>query len=209
MIERECTGSVLDKLRDQVEAGFRRREYAYISQVFHRHCNLVESSTDTSEFLPRCNLRAALNDLDLEVTDEEATTLYVEFDTDDTDGLNLDEFALIVKRPRRLDEWARSLPLAEIVSDSLPRKLGVDPLRVLSNMTSDDLSASLEALNLGLQKMLRQAHAALQEAFKANDARQQLGSGDGGSKFNVIAMSCGNISDFHAGVEARIGASPF
>jgi hypothetical protein len=157
--------------------------------------------------LPRCNLRAALNDLDLEVTEEEASDLYLEFDTDKADGLDVNEFALLVKRPRRLDEWARSLPLAEVVADSLPRKLGVDPLRVLSNMTSDDLAASLEALQQGLQRMLKQAHAELKEAFKASDARQHLGAGDGGSKFSVIAMSCGTISDFHAGVEARIGAS--
>ena len=156
---------------------------------------MVKSSTGSSEILPPYNLRAALNDLDIQVTDEEAAALYVEFDTDNAEGLDLDEFALMVKRPRRLDEWARSLPLAEIVADSLPRKLGLDPLRVLSSMTSDDLSASLEALHHGFQRMLKQAHAELQAAFQVNDARQNLGSGDGGSKFSVIAMSCGNHLD--------------
>ncbi len=116
-------------------------------------------------------------DLDLEVTDKEAESLYDEFDTDNIEGLDLNEFILLVKWQPRLE--AHSLPLAEVVADSLPRKLRLDPLRMLSQMTSDDLSASLEALHLGFQRMLQQAHADLKEAFMANDARQQMGAGDG------------------------------
>jgi hypothetical protein len=80
-------------------------------------------------------------DLDLEVTYKEAESLYDEFDTDNIKGLDLNEFVLLVKWQPRLDEWAYSLPLAEVVADSLPRKFRLDPLRVLSQMTSDDLSA--------------------------------------------------------------------
>jgi hypothetical protein len=177
-----------------------------MAQIFHQHCILVESSTETSKILPRSDLRKALMDLDLEVTDEEAEALYLEFDTDNAEGLDVDEFILMVKQPSRLDEWARSLPLAKVVAHSLPRKLGVDPLQVLSSMTAEDLSASLDAMHLRFQRLITQAHAELQAVFKANDARQQLGTGEGGSKFSVIAMSCCTKSDFHSGVEARIGA---
>ncbi len=57
-------------------------------------------------------------DLDLEVTNKEAESLYDEFDTDNIEGLDLNEFVLLVKWQPRLDEWAYSLPLAEVVADS-------------------------------------------------------------------------------------------
>jgi hypothetical protein len=62
-----------------------------------------------------------------------------------------------------------------------------------------------QAIHFGLDRLIRGAIVELKSAFRANDSRQQLGCGNSGSKFNVIPMSCGKISDFHAGLDARIG----
>ncbi len=43
-------------------------------------------------------------------------------------------------------------------------------------------------------------------AFDVNDRRDKS---DGGSKFNIVPLSCGNVEDFHAGVEGRIGIAQF
>jgi hypothetical protein len=115
-----------------------------------------------------------------------------------------------VAKPRRLQEWARALPLAELLADALPRRAGKDPLLALAGLTGEELGAACQALRGGLERLLRQALGELRAAVRAGEARQQgdAAGGGGGGKFSVIPVSCGGIADFHAGVEARTGGCP-
>jgi hypothetical protein len=165
----------------------------------------MEAADLASTFIPKAQLREALSELDLEVTDEESANLFDEFDTDKGDGIELHEFESLLRKPRRPEDWARSLPLAELVADSLPRRQGEDPLRVLSEVTEEELIAMCHATYFGLERIMRQAIVELKAGFRANDSRKQLACGNAGSKFNVVPISCGKILDFHAGLDARIG----
>ena len=59
----------------------------------------------------------------------------------------------------------------------------------------------LQAAKAGLARLFQGALAELSQAFRVTEARKKE---DGGSKFNVIALSCGKITDFHAGIEETL-----
>jgi hypothetical protein len=78
----------------------------------------------------------------------------------------------------------------------------LDSLRVISELTKEEHAAVCLSFQFGLDKILDEATSALKKAFEASDKRKQ---NDNDSKFNVVAVACGNISDFHAGIECRTG----
>jgi hypothetical protein len=108
----------------------------------------------------------------------------------------------LLKKPNRLEEWARSLPLSEIIADAFPAKPGQDPLRVASELSDFEVSVVCSVFCYGFKKKLMKSLKSLKNAFEVTDNRDVT---DGGSKFNVLPLSCGDISAFHDGVEARIG----
>ena len=152
--------------------------------------------------MPKARLCEALNELNFNIQEKDADLLFEEFDTDKSDGLDLDEFIRLTKKPSRLEEWIRSLPVSEVVSDAFPQRPGHDPLQSACDLTSDEFEAMLQAAKAGLARLFQGALAELRQAFRVTEARKKE---DGGSKFNVIALSCGKITDFHAGIEDRIG----
>ena len=64
------------------------------------------------------------------------------------------------------------------------------------------ISCVCRAFQEGLSKMLSEGSAELKQAFAVSDSRSKT---DADSKFNIVPLSCGKITDFHAGVEERIG----
>jgi hypothetical protein len=133
---------------------------------------------------------------------KEADLLFDEFDTDNSDGLDLDEFQRLLQKSTQLNEWAKTLNLHELLTDAIPRKPGQDPLRVVSTLTAEERLDICRAVQKGLERLLKESAESLKAAFDMNDKRDK---GDGGSKFNLVPVSCGNVEDFHAGVEGRIG----
>ena len=143
-----------------------------------------------------------LTDLDVNVDQKEADFLFDEFDTDNSDGLDLYEFQHLLQKSTQLNEWAKTLNLHELLADAIPRKAGQDPLRVVSTLSAEERCDICRAVQKGLERLLQESSASLKAAFDVNDQREK---GDGGSKFNLVPVSCGNVEDFHAGVEGRIG----
>ena len=188
-----------DVLIKQLEAGFRRRDKAEVLKVFDSHAETMEA--DGPSRVSRDKLHAILMELGVVVDEQEAVQLFDEFDTD-SNGLDLKDFKSILQRPNRLYEWAKALPLCEILADSIPRKSGVDPLRVVSSLSAEERDIVCETVRSGLDRLLKEWSEQLKDAFKVTDHRKDSGIG---SKFNVVAVSCGDIDDFHAGVEERIG----
>lgn len=187
------------RLCHQVDAGYKRRDPTFVERAFNHHS--VRTDLESC-FLPKDKIHAVLTDLDVYVDQKEADQLFDEFDTDNSDGLDLFEFQRLLQKSRQISEWAKTLDLHEILSDAIPRKPGQDPLRVVSTLTDNERLDICRAVQAGLERLLQESSASLKAAFDANDQREK---GDGGSKFNLVPVSCGNVEDFHAGVEGRIG----
>jgi hypothetical protein len=191
-----------DALIKQVVAGFRRRNKVEVAMVFDSYSERLDG--DGSAILSREKLFPVLKELGVAIDEKEATQIFDEVDTDRT-GLDFKELLSLLQRPSRLHEWARALPLHDLLADSIPHKPGVDPLRVVSRLTSEEIHKVCEAVSRGLERLLKEETESLKMAFFVTDHRK---GNDIGSKFNIDPVICGNIDDFHFGVEGRIGESP-
>jgi hypothetical protein len=188
-----------DALNQQLASGFRRRDKAEVLKVFNAFAETTEAVGPSR--VSRDKIHAALMELGVVVDGQEAVQILKEIDTDH-DGLDLKGFESLLQRPNRLYELAKTLPLCDILADSIPRKSGVDPLRVVSSLTAAERDIVCDTVRSGLDKLLKEWSEQLKDAFKVTDHRRDSGVG---SKFNIVAVSCGDIDDFHAGVEERIG----
>ncbi len=139
--------------------------------------------------------------------DQRADELFQEFDTDNSNGLNLEEFQQLVRKPSQLIEWAKTLGLPELLADAMPRKQGANALRVVSEQTDAEFENVIGALLSGLRSVLTKSAHELKQAFAASDLRMRnsMSEANSGSKFDLIPLSCGTIIDFHEGLERRIG----
>jgi hypothetical protein len=197
------------KLHEQVRLGFERRNRDVVNEIFERYSTTPlgkekQHGSKHSSYLSKSQLFPLLKELGVNITEIESEELFDEFDYCDNQGLNLQELQLLLQKPCRLHEWAMGLPLYELLADAMPRKPGMDPLRVVSTLTSEEIVAVCEVVRNGLARMLKESSELLFKAFLISDKRSKESFSDG-SKFSLQSMSCGNIDDFHKGIEARIG----
>ena len=183
--------------RSQIEVGFQRRDPMRLKSAFDHHCD----SNGTS--ISKDKLHDLLKELGLDITAVRTAELFDEFDNELHDGLEFEGLQQLLQKADRLYEWAQGLPLHELLADAIPRRAGCDPLRVVSELTAEEIATTCRAMVDGLIRIVHAASASLKLAFEASDGRAQS---DGGSKFNIIPLSCGRITDFHAGIEERVGA---
>ncbi len=106
----------------------------------------------------------------------------------------------------------RSLPLAEVLFDALPRPRPGDtrhPLRVIAELSPAELALTARGAAVGLERLLRECAGELQRGFRAFDAKLAASKklrACAARKFEApTEMKCGTIDDFHAGLEGRIG----
>ena len=104
-----------------------------------------------------------------------------------------------------IEEWARELPLTQLVADVLRRRDGMSKdLRRLSETCDNHLRESCEVIKDGLFKILREKLDVLKEVY----AKLEQTAATCNSKFQISTMMVGNITDFHKGLASRIGKSP-
>jgi hypothetical protein len=187
-----------EKIRMQVEAGFKRRNSDFIRATFESHKNVTKNGVLSSSLGP------ALNNLGLVVDPSEIDEILKSRDLNSDGVLNFQEFLSLVSTPSQVEEWVGGLPLTQMVSDALPRVagLGADQLRHLSNATLKDLEVSCEIIKEGLLQTLQEKLAVLKTAYKKLDSQTAAGSN---TKFQISKMSVGSIADFHKGLTTRIG----
>ena len=173
-----------------------------MKRIFESTCARREVEGKVHCYISKDSLQEVLRRFDITVDAKEAEDLFREFDSNRDDGLDLDELERILRGPSRLEEWIKSLSLSQAVADAFPRKAGIDPLRAASELSAQEMSALFKTLQVAVERVLRAALAELRASFRVTDSRA---SADGGSKFNIITLSCGQITDFHAGIDARIG----
>ena len=139
--------------------------------------------------------------------EKEIEELLTSNDINNDGGLDFDEFSMLVSAPSPSLEWIRSLPLAELVLDGLPKKDGCtsqDQLRHLCNTSPEELEVAIQAIMEGLHKILQENIVALKKSYDLLESKQA--ANDSASiKFQIRAMSVGNVEDFNNGIKARIG----
>jgi hypothetical protein len=199
--------SLLGKLRIQIQDGFKRRNKQYIRSIF--------DSRKNGKIITTSSLRDALRDLNIIVAEKEFDGLLKAFDMNDDGGLEFDAFLLLVNSlvsPSSPGlEFLRSLPLAELVFDGLPKEVvcaGEDSLRKLCNINPNELEVSIQGITEGLIKMLHESLAELKKSFDLLDSKVAANN-SAAKKFEITNMSVGSIQNFHAGIPARIGGSQF
>jgi hypothetical protein len=159
----------------------------------------VSALASDPRFLPREKLESALEELRLGIESAEAKEL---LEIHAGAGIDLAAFQSVLQKESTVCEWAKALPFHAVFADAIPRKMGLDPLRVVSELSANEWVSVLQAVQHGLMRLLQESAALLKQAFLVSDARKQV---DDGSKFNVNGMSCGDFKDFHAGIEGRVG----
>jgi hypothetical protein len=132
------------------------------------------------------------------------------------DVLCVTRYTLNVQTPTgAVGSWVRSLPLADVLLDALPRPPVDDsrhPLRAISELSPSDLSVTVKGCAEGFERMLGESVEALRQAFRAYDANvaeASKGRVCAARKFeHPPEMKCGNIEDFHKTLDGRIGVAP-
>ena len=186
-----------------VQAGFKRRRDSFAKSVFDRFCEASSIPGHSKAVIPKSKLRQVLKELDIVVDETDFDGLFHEYNFQEMNvhEIEFDEFLLLAERPRIVDEWARSLPLADVLADAIPRIPEVDPLQVIRRLSSDEISTICRVILPGIERILFEAVSTLKAQFQPGENRN-LGTE---SKFNLIPISCGTIADFHKGVQGRIG----
>ncbi len=194
---------MLKQLKIQIHEGFKRRSTGHIRSTFD--CHTID------KVITAASLRAALKDLDVNVTEVEIGELLKSSDLNNDGGLDFEEFSMLVSRSNSCLDFVRSMPLAELVLDGLSQVQGCageHQLRHLSKTSPKDLEVSIQAITEGLAMLLHENLAALKKAFDLNDSKAAVNH-TASAKFEMINMSVGTIEDFYDGIAARIGDARF
>jgi hypothetical protein len=157
-----------------------------------------------------------LKDLHIYIDDDKAEQLFNEVDVDGNRVLDFDEFEQAVKMacerlPTPYELWTRTLPLAAILADALPKPFaeareGEDShLKFVSSLSESEQSDVVDAFAEGVKAMLKQSCTCLKNAYEQMATKSVTKDG----KFNVFdaafEASCGTISNFHEGMTGRVG----
>jgi hypothetical protein len=200
--KRPCTTTATDttheKIRNQVQEGFLRRNTQHIQQTFDLHKDAVK------QVILASSLGRALSDLGVHAEATEIEEVLKPRDLNEDGGLDFQEFSSLVNMPSPAEEWVGELPLSQLVSHALPRANCPikDQLRHLSRTSPDQLEVTCEVIKEELLKILQLKLDVLKESFAKLDNQSAAGSN---SKFQTFKMSVGSIDDFHEGLSSRVG----
>jgi hypothetical protein len=194
------TSLLLDMLRAQMNAGFNRRSEQFVRQTFERHKALDLHG------IPINNLTSALADLGIAISSSECEELFKAHDLSESGYVDYSEFAAMVDRIHGADEeWASTLPLAQLLADCMPIRKEADPVQAVSRLCDTDLETIVTCFGEGLKRMLHEEIAKLKRAY-ARMQRKIEEASSAPAKFAVAPqMQSGSIDDFHEGLSARVG----
>ncbi len=175
-------------------------------EVFEKH------KSPGARGIPESNLSSALRDLGTYTDADGIKELSDTYDLN-SDGLfDLAEFAQVLTRPSKVEQWAISLPLAQLLADCMLSRENnqvspdVDPLRALSSLSSNDIEVSTQYFHEGLSRLLSEEVDKLKQAYAEMDQKFATASeSHASSKFALVGMSCGDITNFRGGLNERVG----
>jgi hypothetical protein len=112
-----ASNDLLVSLRTQVLAGLEKRTDQNLTHVFNSRKNKV------TDMLPISELSAALREISPFDCDEVQVSPAELFSL--KESITFETFKRVAEKRSALDQWAQSVPLWQLLSDSIPRKHGV------------------------------------------------------------------------------------
>jgi hypothetical protein len=199
--KRICTASVAARLKilNQLDQGLKRKNLDLIRDTFESHKNIG------TEFMSASSLESALTDLGIIFHPSDLNEIIESSDLN-ANGLDLEGFKSLVAKPSPIDEWVRTLPLIQLVSDAMPRPVSClreDQLRHLSSVSLEQLEVSCDVIKEKLIKILEEHVGNLKRVLNCHTTFNDIN--DNVEKFQICKMRVGNIGDFHKGLDGRIG----
>jgi len=187
------------KINQKVDSGFRKRNVECLKQVFEKYWE------EDVPVISKENLKSALEEFDIFIKDDEELDEFLE--TMDTSGdgvLDFEEFKRAVQYPGPIEQWAKTLPLAQLLSNAVPVQEDVDALRAVSRLSSADIELTCTAFAYGLKRIITEHVQSLRSSFEVRDLKAAHPDYQA-AKFEVFTLSCGKIKDFHKGISGRVG----
>ena len=183
-----------------------RRDKQYLEALFHKHKH-PDTGCLTIE-----QLSTVLDELAFEpLSESEMISTAFESNLQRVEGvLSLDQFQYFMLNHQRqgpIELWAQGLPLAQLVSDSFPILKGVEPLVMVSTLSSNEIEAVSAVFQQGFKKTLTKYIKELKEGLSATEQVKAVRSQNySQSKYSSIStMACGDISAFFEGLGTRVG----
>ena len=156
-------------IMERIDTGLRKRSDAYIEELFKRHSSLDRATC--ALVMGRDNLACALQEYHAlasgeaspVVTDElnrRCDTLLRTFDRNKDGRLDPAEFAAALRAPSPLEQWARALPLPQLLVDALPRRppaadADADAaLRFAGALSAEEIEDAVAGFAHGLRRIL-------------------------------------------------------
>ena len=196
--------SVPSQIKWQIKTGFQRRDRKQVERVFNTVCDKRGClKLRKEDFVSELEVLGAFVESYKSQCESESQS------NDSTIGL--EEFVTAVQAPRPMEQWTRSLPLAELLADCLPRCDKGDLLEEVSKLSTEELLVAAEAFKEELIEILMRETKRLKDLHTIDvNARAQESclTSEKADKFVVESVSelrWGTIDDFHKGLSSRIG----
>ena len=186
----------INGMGNRIETGIKRQDTAYVEETF-KHFAKEGKTLPKDQFIP------LLEELGMLISADDVDGLFKSLDVNGDRGLDWDQFKTVVMVPSIVEQLIKTLPISQLIADALPIEEGRDPLRVLSETSSEQIKCSCSVLMQYLETMLEDAVRKLKESVDCMDRMQ---TGTGAKKFEVpVAMSAGMVKDFFGGLAERLG----
>jgi hypothetical protein len=192
-----------------VEAGVRRRDHAFLRQVFKK----FEDSSLEPPRISQSNLPAAAAELFARAAASGSNApsavpcaVLEACHLCGSRGADFAEFVVASQSASQFQQYVNKLPLACIIADALGAQVGFDDdaLQRFSQLSKAGLESAMQAATSGLKAELAKAQT---EVVKRLAVKQQSSDQLSSNKYQAPRkMACGGINDFHAGLSGRIGS---
>jgi ankyrin repeat protein len=160
----------------------------YRKKVFDKHKPENESN------LPLPNLKSALSECGRQDLPNAMESL--------SRGCSFDEFENIVLNPSRLDYWASTLSLPEVLAICLSRNDTTDELKEVTELDKDSIKHVVNLFAVQLELVLNRSVKQLQEATRKMSEQQAAFVGN---EDKFVGFVGGNVDVFYEPLTARLG----
>ena len=197
--ESRDTGHDSAQIQARVAHFHNSRNHVHNELIFKKHAD------QATNLMTAAAMTAALRELGVQLTEDEAAAVFESADADENGGLDLQEFVKAINRPSKVQQWVETLPLSSLLAHCLSFKGGdsSDPLREVSRLSAQEIRASIQAYCESAEKIVVDGVSKLKKCQDAMDAR--TASIAGNTKFQTPKMSAGSVEEFYQGLAGRVG----
>jgi hypothetical protein len=190
----------MGRLAAQIEMYLNRTKDQCVTSVFNTHADKGKKM-----ILPN-KLSEALGEFGVHLPADEVAALVTVMDIDNNGGLDLAEFTAALRQPTTpVEQYVQTLPISGMLASCLATPRAAEPLKELSNLTSEQLKDAIDAFSVSLHQELKKQLEVLKSLVEAKGANAQEDSDGSGSKSAVFVMNAGSVKEFYEGMYERIG----